>query len=130
MQSKSHFTPQISPYFSALILTLVGFFVVVPDRAQQPSASPETQRPSATALTDSGTQQRPLPGLARVGVDSNHHRPLSLRDAIAMALQNNKDIEIARDHVKMAEFDLLGARGFYDPRFSTTAFYERVENPI
>jgi len=47
-----------------------------------------------------------------------------------MALRNNKDIEVERDHVKMAEFDLLGARGAYDPKFSTTAFYERVENPI
>ena len=31
-------------------------------------------------------------------------------------LQNNKDIEVARDNVKIAEFDLLTARGSYDPR--------------
>jgi Outer membrane protein len=47
-----------------------------------------------------------------------------------MALENNKDIEVARQNVKIAEFDLLGARGVYDPRISTTAFYERVKSPI
>jgi HAE1 family hydrophobic/amphiphilic exporter-1 len=68
--------------------------------------------------------------MARVGVDLNRQRPLSLRDAIAMALSNNKDIEVARATVKIAEFDLLGGRGLYDPRLSTTAFYERNKSPI
>jgi len=68
--------------------------------------------------------------MSRVGVDLNRQRPLSLRDAIAMALANNKDIEVARTAVKIAEFDLLGGRGLYDPRFSTTAFYERNKSPI
>ena len=68
--------------------------------------------------------------LNRVGVDMNRQRPLSLRDALSMALDNNKDIEVARENVRIAEFDLLGARGAYDPRLTTTAFYERVESPI
>ncbi|HYK21491.1 MAG TPA: TolC family protein [Pyrinomonadaceae bacterium] len=74
--------------------------------------------------------QKPLPELTRVGVDMNQQRPLSLREALSMALDNNKDIEVARENVRVAEFDLLGARGAYDPRLSTTAFYERAENPI
>src|SRR5918994_158035 len=68
--------------------------------------------------------------LNRVGVDDERQRPLSLRDALSMALENNKDIEVARENVRIAEFDLLGARGAYDPRLTTTAFYERAENPI
>ena len=74
--------------------------------------------------------QKPLPELNRVGVDMNHQRPLSLREALSMALENNKDIEVARETVRMAEFDLLGAQGLYDPRLSTQAFYERIESPI
>ncbi|HJP91208.1 MAG TPA: TolC family protein [Pyrinomonadaceae bacterium] len=65
-----------------------------------------------------------------VGVDMNQQHPLSLREALSMALENNKDIEVARENVRVAEFDLLGARGAYDPRLTTTAFYERAENPI
>ena len=131
MQSKLNFIAKVSPHVSAFVFSAVcilgGAF---PARAQQPTPSPDTQTPAAPATADSPAQQRSLPTLARVGVESNHHRPLSLRDAISMALQNNKDIEVARDRVKMAEFDLLGVRGAYDPRFSTTAYYERVESPI
>jgi HAE1 family hydrophobic/amphiphilic exporter-1 len=47
-----------------------------------------------------------------------------------MALENNKDIEVARENVRIAEFDLRGAQGIYDPRFTSSAFYERAENPI
>src|SRR5919205_676992 len=75
-------------------------------------------------------QQKPMPEMSRVGVDTDRQQPLSLRDALSMALENNKDIEVARENVRIAEFDLLGARGVYDPRLTTTAFYERAENPI
>ncbi len=56
--------------------------------------------------------QKPLPELNRVGVDMNRQRPLSLREALSMALENNKDIEVARENVRIAEFDLLGAQVF------------------
>ena len=68
--------------------------------------------------------------LSRVGVDVNRQRPLSLRDALSLALENNKDIEVARENVRIAEFDLLGTQGAYDPRLTTEAFYERIESPI
>ena len=62
--------------------------------------------------------QKPLPELGRVGVDMDRQQPLSLREALALALENNKDIEVARHNVKIAEFDLTAARGVYDPRIS------------
>jgi outer membrane protein len=83
-----------------------------------------------TVAPDFKAPQKPLPELNRVGVDLSQQRPLSLREALAMALENNKDIEVARENVRIAEFDLLGAHGAYDPRFTTQAFYERIENPI
>jgi HAE1 family hydrophobic/amphiphilic exporter-1 len=97
-------------------------------RAQDPSQM--DQLPVPKIAPDFRAPQKPLPELNRVGVDMNRQRPLALRDALAMALENNKDIEVARENVRIAEFDLLGAQGAYDPRFSTSAFYERVENPI
>ena len=88
------------------------------------------QIPVPPVAPDFRAPQKPLPELNRVGVDMNRQQPLSLREALAMALENNKDIEVARENVRIAEFDLRGAQGAYDPRFSTSAFYERVENPI
>ncbi len=102
--------------------------------AQEPSPSPEPskiqQLPVPSIAPDFRAPSKPLPELNRVGVDMNQQRPLSLRDALSMALENNKDIEVARENVRIAEFDLLGAKGVYDPRLVTTAFYERAENPI
>src|SRR5205085_331121 len=73
--------------------------------------------------------ERPLPEIGRVGVDMAEQRPLSLREALEMALANNKDIEVARDVVREAEFDLMSARGAYDPRLSSFSYYERTVTP-
>ena len=98
--------------------------------AQTPTSSPTppTQVP-AVAADYKADANRPLPALNRVGVDTNEQQPLTLREAIALALQNNKDIEVARDTVKMAEFDLLTAHGSYDPKFSAQTYFEKVKQP-
>lgn len=82
------------------------------------------------SLASNASAQKPMPDMQRVGVDASQQHPLSLRDAISLALENNKDIEVARENVRIAEFDLRGAQGAYDPRLTTGAFYERAENPI
>jgi HAE1 family hydrophobic/amphiphilic exporter-1 len=56
-------------------------------------------------------------------------KPLSIREAIELALANNKDIEVARQNVRAAEFDLMGSHGAYDPRLSFSSYYERIETP-
>ena len=108
--------------FLILLILICGSGVVQAQQIQQlpvPPVAPEFRAP-----------QKPMPDLNRVGVDMNRQRPLALRDALSMALANNKDIEVARENVRIAEFDLLGAHGAYDPRFSMSSFYERIENPI
>ena len=65
----------------------------------------------------------------RVGVDVNDQKPLSLRDAMVLALQNNKDIAIARDSVRLAEADLLTSHGAYDPRLTAQSYFERITTP-
>lgn len=108
--------------FLLVIIISIGSSVAAQSEMQQlpvPPVAPDFQAP-----------QKPLPELNRVGVDMNRQRPLALREALSMALENNKDIEVARENVRIAEFDLLGAQGVYDPRLSTQAFYERVESPI
>ncbi|HEX7295491.1 MAG TPA: TolC family protein [Pyrinomonadaceae bacterium] len=126
----------IRSLFTARALVLLSFLLIwgqSQTHGQQPTATPTQdvqQTPVPPAAKDYRATPRPLPEMSRVGVDLNQQRPLSLREAISMALQNNKDIEIARSAVKIAEFDLEGGRGLYDPRFSTTAFYERNKSPI
>jgi HAE1 family hydrophobic/amphiphilic exporter-1 len=75
------------------------------------------------------SDDRELPDLGRVGVDMTEQKPLTLNEAIGMALENNKDIEVTRKNVKIAEFDLQAARGVYEPRFSGQSYYERATVP-
>ena len=75
------------------------------------------------------SEDRSLPDLGRVGVDMTDQRSLTLTDAITLALENNKDIEVTRKNVKIAEYDLLAARGVYEPRFTGQTYYERSTIP-
>jgi outer membrane protein TolC len=72
---------------------------------------------------------RPLPSAERVGVDVSAQTPLSLNEAITMALENNNNIETAQIDVRLSEFDLRAARGVFDPRFTTQSYFERSQIP-
>jgi outer membrane protein TolC len=120
----------------ALLLAAVLFALTPAVSAQDAAVSPSPtgsaqQSPKVpTVATDfRADANQPLPPLSRVGVDTNDQQPLSLREAIALALTNNKDIEVARDNVKIAEYDLLSTRGAYDPRISAQSYYERIKTP-
>ena len=129
-------------YLFILVLTLAAFGEA---RAQKATPSPS---PTVPIQVDDTQNVRPenlngvptvapqfqkddksLPDLGRVGVDMLEQKPLSLKEAITLALENNKDIEVTRQNVRIAEFDLQSARGFYDPRFSGQTYYERSTVP-
>ncbi len=65
----------------------------------------------------------PMPDLTRVGVLSSNTTPLSMNEAIRLALQNNNDIEVARDDVRISEQTLRALYGVYEPIFSVTPQY-------
>ncbi len=75
------------------------------------------------------SDDRSMPDLGRVGVNMTDQKPLTLAEAITLALENNKDIEVTRKNVKIAEFDLKAARGAYEPHFTGQSYYERSTVP-
>jgi outer membrane protein len=111
-----------------LLVLLCPALVFAQETTPSPVPTPTLNVPSVTP--DYRARQMPLPELGRVGVDMDQQQPLSVREALRLALENNKDIEVARENVKIAEFDLLGARGAYDPRLSNQSYYERVKTPV
>ena len=121
-QSSALRTTLLRASLIALVLTFTGFQAL----AQTPIPS---SSPPVVAIDYRADASQPLPPLSRVGVDTNDQQPMTLRDAIALALANNKDIEVARDNVKIAEYDLLSVRGAYDPRFTAQSYYERIRTP-
>ncbi|HUF05083.1 MAG TPA: TolC family protein [Aridibacter sp.] len=74
---------------------------------------------------------RTVPGSAtkRVGVNMTQTRSLSLSNAIELALQNNNDIEVTRNDVKIAEATLRSLLGFYDPMLTVTPNYTNTVQP-
>src|SRR5437870_555589 len=88
---------------------------------QPTPTTPVIQEPKLPNFPD--VQARPvppLPDLTRVGVLSSNVVPLSMNDAIRKALQNNNDIEVARDDVRYNEQVLRSLQGVYQPTFSVT----------
>lgn len=91
--------------------------------------SPEKLQGVPAIAPNYSSEDRSLPDLGRVGVDMSDQRSLTLSEAITLALENNKDIEVTRKNVKIAEYDLIAARGVFQPRLSGQTFYERSTVP-
>ncbi|MGH9929469.1 MAG: TolC family protein [Pyrinomonadaceae bacterium] len=78
-------------------------------------------------------EQRPLPpmpNMTRLGVTTDNTLTLSLNEAIKRALENNNDIEIARDDVRFAETQLRSLEGVYDPFLSFTPQIDKRIQPV
>lgn len=71
----------------------------------------------------------PMPNMTRLGVTSDNTLTLSLTDAIKRALENNNDIEVARDDVRIAETQLRSLEGIYQPSFSITPQIDKRITP-
>lgn len=110
-------------------------------QTSQPAASPVPGRPAGQIPGgDTGPvrepvipafQARPLPpvpSMTRLGVGSETIS-ISLNDAIKRALENNNDIEVARDDVRFAETQLRALEGIFDPVFSITPQYDKRISP-
>jgi HAE1 family hydrophobic/amphiphilic exporter-1 len=73
---------------------------------------------------------RPLPDANRVGVDIANQLPMTLEEAITLALRNNNNIDISRNDVQVAEYNFRAARGVYDPLVASENFYESATTPV
>jgi len=92
---------------------------IVSDPATQRTPAPDETELS-TSLTQTPQPMPPMPSLKRVGVRSDEPLPLTLMQAIRRALENNNEIEMARDDVRREEQVLFSLEGVYDFRFLLT----------
>src|SRR5689334_4941471 len=98
------------------------------------STQPTSTEPSTEPLREPNIPQfqakplPPVPSLNRLGVGSEAVN-LSLNDAIKRALENNNDIEVARDDVRFAETQLRSLEGIFDPVFAITPTYDKRISP-
>jgi len=119
-------------YKTLFLISLFAFPLLAQTPSLTPTPSPSAAEnvPGVIAIAPNfRSDNRTLPDLGRVGVDTARQRALNLREAIGLALENNRDIEIARKTADIAEFDLRAARGFYQTRLTGTTLYERTTLP-
>src|SRR5262245_66151162 len=83
----------------------------------------------AVAQTPATESTRPAPA-RRVGIQTSNRVSLALRDAVMMALENNREIEIERLNAQMNEVDLRAATGAYGPALTANPVHERGLTPV
>jgi HAE1 family hydrophobic/amphiphilic exporter-1 len=83
-----------------------------------PGVDPLPAVPQPNYPVQQTVQPPPLPDLTRLGVARGNPLPLSMNDAIRRALENNNDIQVARDDVRINETTLRSLQGIYDPVFT------------
>ena len=96
--------------------------------AQVQTAPPQAQTtppPDATTLVP---PVRPFRLPARIGVFGEAR--ITLQQALAMALANNKDIEASRIDREISGYSLTGARGLYDPTVGAVSQFLKQVNPV
>jgi outer membrane protein len=110
-----------------LALALIAPALFAQDAAPTQAAT-QSNQPAPVASIQTASQA--VVPVERVGVDTSKRVTLTLRDAVMMALENNRDIEIERENVRMTEADLRAAQGFYDPTFVSSLAYQRSTLPV
>jgi outer membrane protein len=82
----------------------------------------DAQTPAANAA--------PQPAVPpRVGVTGAPPAPITIQDAVRMALEHNNDVAIARLAREVAEQDIRAAEGVFDVRLLPTFSYQRTVSP-
>lgn len=71
---------------------------------------------------------RPFVLRPRIGVTTD--KELTLQDALAMALANNKDIDGSRIDREKAMNSVSGAKGAFDPKIGGVTSYQKTVTPV
>ena len=121
-------TPRATPVITASPTPPLDLPVASPTPLSPLPSAPLPDEPPPVA-PDFRAPLRPLPSAERVGVDTVNQLSLSLEEAIEMALRNNNNIDASRNNVQIAEFNLRGARGIYDPLIEGESYYESSSTP-
>ena len=70
-----------------------------------------------------------LAGIQVPSVAAQEILNLSLQDAKGIALENNRDIQIEKQTVKISEGDIMTQKGIFDPILNLSAYYLDAQDP-
>jgi outer membrane protein len=99
-------------------------------RQQATPATTQQQNPSGQNSITQPLALSPDVPTTRVGVTAGEVQSLALQDGIAMALQNNLDIEQFRQGVQISERNLYSLKGVYDILSTSDVNYRSQTVPV
>lgn len=109
-----------------LVIFIFTAVCALPTVAQDPPPPAQPQNQASGIQTP--PLSRPIPNRT-TGLEPGKVVRWTLRDAILAALEKNVDIDIERENVRLAQFDLFAAQGAYDPLTTSTILYESALRP-
>jgi outer membrane protein TolC len=116
------FARLIQAFACALLISLIAL-------AQTPAPPQQsTHQPSQESITQIHTIPPPIPERA-IGLEPGRVVRWSMRDAILAALDNSVDIDVEKETVRLAQWDLLAAQGVYDPTTTSSIGYNLTKIP-
>src|SRR5262245_846455 len=116
--SRNILSQSLTVFCAVFCASLISLSVAAQDPPAQQSPTIDTQSIVA----------RPIPQRT-VGLEPGKIKKWSLRDAIMTALESNVEIELERENVRLMQYDLIGAQGFYDPTATSRILYNRSGTP-
>jgi outer membrane protein TolC len=111
----------------ARLILAYGLTTLASAQTPAPKQEPVPQ-PSQTAPAQPDTPSQTMPAHL-AGVEADKVLRWTLKDAILAALENNPDIEIARQNVRLSQFGILAAQGVYDPLTTSALNYNSQKTP-
>ncbi|MBI4850866.1 MAG: TolC family protein [Acidobacteria bacterium] len=97
-------------------LTLLILLILIAKNTQ-------AQTPDKSTLLQSQAKER-------IGVNSQNSIQLTIEEAVRLALENNRDIEVERINIKRSEFDLAATQGIFDPTLDLRFSYNHRNSPV
>jgi HAE1 family hydrophobic/amphiphilic exporter-1 len=113
---------RLAPYLPVFCAIFCASLISMPAAAQ---ATQATQNPP---IDTKDIVARPIPQRT-VGLDPGKIVRWTLRDAILAAYEKNVDIELEKENVRMIQYDLIQAQGFYDPTVTSFMGFNKSARP-
>lgn len=85
---------------------------------------------SLSVFAQDTTQKKSLAPESRIGIDTSRRVKMTMREAVTTALENNRDIAIERENVKLNEWDVKASMGYFDPSITASLAYQRNNTPV
>jgi outer membrane protein len=128
----SSMPPYLTVFCAVFFASLISMPVAAQDTPAPPSSSKDIQTPGAdnrkgrpsSSIQIRNIVARPVPERT-VGLEPGKVVRWTLKDAILAGLEKNVNIQLEQVKVRISQYNLIKAQGFYNPTTTSTILYNK-----